>query len=119
MIWAIQAMVSDDVLYNCRFLCADGDLGAYLQCKRPVGIQVASGSLGFLGFDAEGSNIFIPADLSKLLAAGTHIALSISNGIVTISETGTRVDATQALRLEVRTSDPVSAELGRIWLRSS
>ena len=92
MIRATQAMVSDDVLYNCRFLSADGDLGAYLQCKRPVGIQVAEGSVGFLASDPEGSNVFIPANM--------------------------RENASMPLFVEVRTGDPVTAYVGRMWYRS-
>lgn len=50
-----------------------------------------------------------------LYTAGTHIAISAEK---VISEAGTRADATQALVVETRTSDPGSPATGRIWLRT-
>jgi hypothetical protein len=61
MIKAKAAMTANDTAYNCVYLEADGTEGAALTARRPNGIPVSAGDIGFLGFDSSAQAVFIPA----------------------------------------------------------
>lgn len=93
MIIAKADMIANDTLYSCRYLDSDGtESDETIQVKRPNGIYIDTGYVGFLGQDTGGENIFIPANLRE----EEHLALTI----------------------ETRTNDPTSPETGRIWMRT-
>lgn len=98
-----------DKVQLCRR--SDGSLSVF---RGGRGVQVSSD-------DTTAGYLYQNQALGKLLP-GTHIAFAVSDPAgderLTIRETGTRADASEALRVEVRTSDPDSPQLGRIWLRS-
>ena len=95
MIVASSAMPSNDVNYPCHYLSGGGVQGDALVCKRPYGIYILSGAIGFLGQDALGNNTFLPANMRR--------------------------EGNMPLVVEVRTDDPTpvgSIAAGRIWFRS-
>jgi len=92
MIVAQAAMTADDTAYNCKYLEADGTEGGALSARRPNGIRVDSGDVGYLGRDSSGQNMFIPCHA--------------------------RHDQGLPLTMETRTDDPGGPEVGRLWLRT-
>jgi len=89
---ATANMTADDTFYNASYIKANGTVIDAVQVKRPPGIKIEQGDYGFLGKDAEGSNLFIPCHA--------------------------RHYEQLPLTLEVRTSEPDDPETGRIWLRT-
>jgi len=92
MIIAKEDMTADNTGYVCRLLETDGTEGTEISCCRPNGIYISGGTVGFLGQDSDGHNVFQPANM--------------------------REEANMPLVAEVRTSDPASPVVGQIWYRS-
>jgi len=92
MLIAKEDMSADDTEYLCRALETDGTEGEDVNCRRPNGIYISSGTVGFLAQDSSGQNVFHPANM--------------------------REEANMPLVAEVRTSDPASPGKGQIWYRS-
>ena len=90
MIKAKENMIEDGIYYDAVYLSSVGTEGEEIKVKRPNGIEINNGDTGFLGRDSLGVAMFIPCHA--------------------------REDENLALTLEVRTSDPTSPELGRIWV---
>lgn len=88
---AQAAMAADNTDYTALPITAlnTGDADYALQVKRPPGIYIEYGEIGFLGMDSVGANIFIPANA--------------------------RLEYHNDLRLPVAASSQVAA--GLIWLR--
>ena len=89
---AAENMTANDTFYDAYYLKANGTTASTITVKRPPGIKVEAGDYGFLGKDAEGSNLFMPCHA--------------------------RHYEQLPLTLEVRSSDLADPETGRIWLRS-
>ena len=92
MIKAAEDMSADDTSYDCNYLAADDTLGAAITCRRPYGIYISSGDVGFLAADDNGLNIFEPANM--------------------------REEANMPFVLETRTDDPFTPVVGRMWFRT-
>ena len=92
MIVAKADMTADDTEYACKYLEADGTEGTSVNCRRPNGVEVDSGDVGFVGRDSSAQNIFVPCHA--------------------------RHNEDLAITMEVRGSDPSSPETGRFWLRT-
>ncbi len=92
MLKAQEAMGANDTGYSAKYLEADGTEGTAITVRRPNGIYISSGDVGFLGKDSSGQWIFIPANM--------------------------REEANMPLVIEVRTSDPGAPVTGQEWLRS-
>jgi hypothetical protein len=92
MLKAKAAMTADDTAYACVLLEADGTEGSAITARRPNGVAVNSGDIGFLAFDTSAQAMFIPANM--------------------------RAVASMPLVVETRTSDPGSPATGRIWMRT-
>ena len=60
MIIAKANMAADDTAYACKHLEADGTESTEITARRPNGVYVTSGDVGFLGQDSSGQNVFEP-----------------------------------------------------------
>ena len=87
-----DAMAADDTNYTVKVLEADGTEGTEFEIRRPNGIYISIGDVGFIGRDSSGQHVFLPANM--------------------------REEANMALVVETRTSDPGSPVAGQIWLRT-
>ena len=87
-------MSADNTGYTCRSIKADGTAGSRVDdVKRPYGIYISKYDIGFLGQDANGENVFIPANM--------------------------RGEEEMPLRVEYRSDDPDAGDVGRIYWRSA
>jgi len=92
MIQASQGMTADDTFYDAAELDSDGTTGSTIQVKRPNGVTIDSGQVGYMGQDTGGEQMFIPANMRE----------TVNN----------------AFGVEARTSDPSSPFVGQEWLRT-
>jgi len=92
MIVASGEFTADDVPGSAKYLEADGTQGTTVTVRRPNGVKIMRGDTGFLGKDSSGQNVFIPCHA--------------------------RQDENLGFRIETRTSDPSSAQIGDMWLRT-
>ena len=92
MVKASQDMTADDTFYDAVPLDSDGTTSDTISVKRPNGVAIDSGQVGYLGQDIGGDDLFIPANM--------------------------RETPDNPLVIETRTSDPSAPEPGRIWLRT-
>jgi len=82
-------MTTDDVFYPCVYLAPDGTEGTQINCKRPVGVYVATGDSGFLG-EARTTHNY-----SQTPAAGMEGESSTVPAVGLDFETGSALDAGQ------------------------
>jgi len=92
MIRAKADMATNNTLYPCMYLSAAGVEAGSVSVKRPYGVKVLNGDTGFLGVDSAGTPMFVPCHA--------------------------RHDPAHRLIVETRSSDPASAEAGRLWVRT-
>lgn len=113
-------MVADETEYAVRLLTIAGANAGGTHAYRPPGIAVKKYEVGVLVQDAVGAAVFMPMRIT--IVAGTHMAKAeaVSDGQLrlTLSESGTRDDGKQALRVQVVDGEAVGDE-GLIYLEKS
>jgi hypothetical protein len=93
MVIAKADMSANDTPYTCNYIDASGNEdGGSINLKRPYGIYISQGDIGFIGTDIDGNYIFMPANM--------------------------REEGEMPLVVENRTDDPVSPAQGKIWIRT-
>ncbi len=93
MIIAQADMVTDDTPYNVKYLEADGTEGTQITARRPNGIYVSNGDVGFMGWDSSGHSMFLPANMRA------------ANEMPSV--------------MQVVTSDPSSPVAGQFWFNEN
>jgi hypothetical protein len=104
MIKAQANMVADDTGYSAKFLEADGTQGATITVRRPNGVYIKSGNVGFLGRDSSGQPMFIDAHSWPLTPGATDSVGVLTEGAEAAdTDTYNATSSTNGLQLDIMT----------------